>query len=299
MDRSPHRLSPVATIVLVAALAVAAGCTKPARPLTVASKNSTEQLILGEIVAQHAEKRLGKTVERRLGLGNTLTCHEALQGGEIDVYPEYTGAALVGIHRVEAPPDPGPTWERAKDEYLKQDFKLFPPLGFEDAFILVVRPQDAERLKIARIGDLEKREGVYWKVAVSAEFIERPDGLRGLNRTYKIPWAASPITMDPQMLVPALRDKQVGMSVTQSTDGWLRDVPVTILEDDQHSFPPYQGALVMRRKAIEKFPGIEAAFNELSGKISNEGMREMNWQVDIKKRQPADVARDFLKSAGL
>src|SRR5258708_36674879 len=111
MDRIERR----GMLSVVVALAIAAGCTKPPRPLTIGSKNQTEQLILGEILAQHAEKRLGQPVERRLGLGNTLTCHEALQGGEIDGYPEYTGVALVTIHRVEAPPDAGPSWERAKE----------------------------------------------------------------------------------------------------------------------------------------------------------------------------------------
>ncbi len=135
-------------------------------------------------------------------------------------------------------------------------------------------------------------------MGVGYEFLERPDGVRALNRAYKIPWASAPIQMDLQLLMPALRDKQVGMVVTQSTDGWLQDYPAKLLQDDLHCFPPYQAMLVMRQRAITKFPAIESAFEELSGRISDETMRKLNWEVDVKKRDPAEVARQVLKSAG-
>jgi osmoprotectant transport system substrate-binding protein len=273
-------------------LAALSGCSGE-RVFTVASKNFTEQVILGEIVAQHLERRLGRPVSRKLNLGGTLLAHQALVAGEIDVYPEYTGTALTAVLNLPAESDPAVVFEGVAREYQSR-WKLawLPPLGFNNTFAMVMRGEEARRRKLETLSDAARSRPVF-QLGAGYEFLNRPDGFPALQKTYNLPLASGIKTMDMGLLYQALAQGQVNLIAANSTDGLLSAQDLKILADDKRSFPPYQAALVLR-------PGDAEAgrvLGELSGKISNETMRKLNYEVDGKHRPVAEVAKEFL--AGL
>ncbi len=285
----------VATLLL---LIGAFGCDGE-RPIVVASKNFTEQVILGEMIAQHLEHRLKKPVDRRLNLGGTLLAHQALINGDIDVYPEYTGTALMAVLKKPPSSDPAVVLGIVRDEYRSRwGVQWLDPLGFNDTFAIVVRGEEARRSKIRTISDAAKRPG-GWKMGMGYEFQQRPDGLAGLMRTYSLPLDGSVKTMDLGLLYRALEQGQVNMVAANSTDGLLSVLDVRVLEDDRRYFPPYQAAIALRRDIAEATPGLEDALRELSGILTDKQMQQLNYQVDGEHRAVEEVVRDFLRRVDL
>lgn len=283
------------TLCLIAiALALTPGCREN-RNLTVGSKNFTEQVILGEIIAQHLERRLDKKVDRSLNLGGTIVVHSAIMGGSIDVYPEYSYTALSAILKMSMlNNDAQGILERIREVY-SQTYRLdvLPPLGFNNSFVMAVAKDTADKYKLRTISDAEKLEDT-WVLGVGYEFEQRPDGLPALNEKYDVPTRGAPVTMDLGLLYKALEQKQVNMVAGNATDAQLMGAPVTVLEDDRGAFGPYQALLVVSQASETKHPGLKAALLELSGKISEEEMRRMNYEADIQKTPAAKVAAAFL-----
>jgi osmoprotectant transport system substrate-binding protein len=274
------------------------GCGRD-RPITVGSKNFTEQVIIGEIAAQHVSLRLSQRVNRKLNLGGTLLAHQALVQGGLDLYPEYTGTALTSILKLSPSSDPAAVFATVKAEYLKRfNIHWLDPLGFNNTFAMVIRGPDARRNKIASLSDAS-RYANGWTLGVGYEFQQRPDGLPGLLKTYKLPLKGSPRTMDLGLLYKALEDKQVDMVAANATDGLLSVMDVTVLRDDKRYFPPYQAALIVRDDLLAAHPMLKDILALLSGKFSDEIMRTLNYQVDGKHRPVAEVALTFLRASGL
>lgn len=277
--------------------AVLAGCGRD-RPITVGSKNFTEQVIIGEIVAQHVSLRLSQRVDRKLNLGGTLLAHQALVQGGLDLYPEYTGTALTSILKLPPSSDPADVFATVKAEYLRRfNIHWLDPLGFNNTFAMVIRGPDARRNKIDSLSDAARYAG-GWTLGVGYEFQQRPDGLPGLLKTYKLPLKRSPRTMDLGLLYKALEDKQVDMVAANATDGLLSVMDVTVLRDDKRYFPPYQAALIVRDDLLAAHPTLKDILALLSGKFSDEIMRTLNYQIDGKHRPLAEVAMTFLRAAG-
>lgn len=280
-------------LAIAAFLLSGLGCSRP-HTLTVGSKNFTEQIILGEIVAQQLERRLGGKVDRTLDLGGTLLAQNALRHGEIDLYPEYTGTALTAVLKQPPSSDPRAVLERVRAEYRRRwQLDWLDPLGFDNTFAMVVRGPDARAQGIESLSDAARRKQ-GWSLGVGYEFLQRPDGLSGLLRTYHLPLAGTPKSMDLGLLYSALEQKQIDMAAANMTDGRLSVLDVTVLRDDRHYFPPYQAAIVVRTQALAAHAGLRAALEQLSGKISAAAMRNLNYQVDGKHRQVAEVAREWL-----
>jgi glycine betaine/choline ABC-type transport system substrate-binding protein len=275
-----------------------AGCSRP-RPIVVGSKNFAEQLVLGEIAAQHLENRLKIPVERRLNLGGTTLAHEALVTGEIDLYPEYTGTALTAILKLPSDYDPASVAERVRLEYQRQ-FRVvwMPPLGFENGFALAIRGGEARAGKLETLSDAAQY-APGWRLGAGYEFSERPDGYAALMKTYSLPMKAAMRTMDLGLLYRALVSGQVNIAAGSGTDGMLSSLDVKVLRDDKHAFPPYEAAFVVREAALAAHPGLREALAELSGKLSNKVMQSLNYEVDGKHVPAAEVAKGFLKTAGL
>ena len=289
------------------------GCSR-GRQLTVGSKNFTEQVILGEIVAQHVSLRLSERVDRKLNLGGTLLAHQALVKGDLDLYPEYTGTALSAILKLPlssarvgrgpakgAPPTPTPAeaLTRVRKEYKKRfNIDWLDPLGFNNTFAMVIRGEDARKHQIETLSDAAGLAN-GWTLGVGYEFQQRRDGLVGLLKTYKLPLKRSPRTMDLGLLYKALEQKQVDMVAANATDGLLSVLDVKVLKDDKGCFPPYQASLAVRADALTKHPPLKHALEQLSGLISDEIMRTLNYQVDGKHLPVSEVALTFLRSAGL
>jgi osmoprotectant transport system substrate-binding protein len=300
MRRLPGLRSGVFTC-LVVAWVVALGSCGAARQdeIVVGSKNFSEQALLGEIVAQHLEARTHREVTRRFYLAGSYICQQALLAGRIDLYVEYTGTALTAILHDSLEADPRAVYERVRSEYQRRfGLEVLASLGFNNTFAIVVRGEDARRLHLKTISDAAPfaRE---WRAGFGYEFMERPDGFAGLARTYGLAFKETPRILDLGLLYRALLEKQVDFVAGNSTDGLLAARDLKMLEDDKHYFPPYEAVPVVREDALGRFPEMRGALLELAGKINDEEMRRMNFEVDGEHRDIADVAREFLRAKGL
>lgn len=285
-------------LAIAVTAALCAGCSR-SRPITVGAKNFTEQLILGEIIAQHLERSLEQKIDRRLNLGGTLLAHQALVNGEIDLYPEYTGTALTAILKLPPSSDPAAVLENVRGEYRSRwSVEWLDPFGFNNTFAMVIRGEDARALGISTLSDAAARNA-GWRLGAGYEFSQRPDGLPGLLETYKLRIMGTPKTMDLGLLYQALESRQVDMVAANSTDGLLSVLGVRVLEDDKGYFPPYEAAIAVRAESLVTHPGLREALEQLSGKFSDETMRKLNYEVDGKHRHVGEVASEFLKQGRL
>jgi osmoprotectant transport system substrate-binding protein len=279
---------------LAAALAVSLLTCSHEPRVRVASKNFSEQLVLGEIVAQHLENRLHGHVSRKLDLGGTLLTQQAIVAGDVDVYPEYTGTALTAVLKERPLKDPSKVLDAVRQGYAQWHLEWLDPLGFENTFAMAIRKDDTHLTTLSQAAMARD-----WKLGAGYEFAHREDGLPGLVKTYGLHLAGSVKTMDLGLIYQALTKHQVDMVAGNSTDGMLSVLPITVLEDDKHYFPPYECALVVREAAERQFPALRPALIELSGRISSETMRRLNYELDGKHRPAREIARDFLRSTGL
>jgi glycine betaine/choline ABC-type transport system substrate-binding protein len=278
---------------LALAFCLLAGC-RPADRVVVGSKNFSEQVLLGEIVAQSIERRAHLPVQRRLGLGGTFVCDHALRAGEIDVYVEYTGTAFTAILKRPPISDRARVLEEVRNAYAASGIDWTSPLGFENAFALVVRAEDAERLGVRTISDLAAHP--EWRAAFGYEFMERADGFAGLARTYGLRFEQPPRTLDLGLLYRALVDRQADVAAGNSTDGLIASLGLRVLTDDRGYFPPYDAVPVVRRSVLDRHPEVRAALESLGGRIDAEEMRRLNYRVDGDKVSAEQVAREFLSS---
>jgi glycine betaine/choline ABC-type transport system substrate-binding protein len=284
-----------AQIVACLMLLTALGCSRQPS-VVVGSKNFTEQIILGEILAQQLERRTQLVVKRKFNLGGTLLTQEALVSGALDLYPEYTGTALMAILKEQPSPDPEVVFRRVKSAYHDRwRLEWLPPLGFANTFAMTVRGETAGAERLKTISDAARSQRP-WRLGTGYEFLQRPDGLSGLRRTYGLRIHDAPVTMDLGLLYQALTHGQVDMIAANSTDGLLSVLDVRVLFDDKKYFPPYECAPVVRESTLAAYPELRAALGELSGRISEPAMRRLNYEVDGKHRSPRDVASDFLKT---
>ena len=291
MDRTTH-------LCALAPLLLLTGCG-PRNHIVVGSKNFTEQLILGEIIAQHIEARLHQPVERKLDLGGTLLAHQALLAKGIDLYPEYTGTAYTNVLKRSGVTDPAVVLEQVRAEYSRAfHLDFLDPLGFENSFAMTIRGPDARSRHLKTLSDAAA-DPMGFTLGAGYEFLTRPDAYGALNRAYSIKWTAAPRSMDLGLLYQALEQKKISMAAANTTDGLLNKLDVTVLKDDKHVFPPYQACIVVREDTLAAYPNLRAILTELSGKISDTEMRNMNYEVDAQHRPARDVAKEFLQRAGL
>ncbi len=294
--RAP-RLAAVAAL-LVAALAAAPAAPAAARAtaetvVRVGAKNFTEQEILGELVAQAIERRTELEVERRLGLGGTDICHAALLGGELDVYVEYTGTALLNVLRRPVIPNPWRAHRTVTARYLDRfDLAWLPPIGFDNTYCLAVRRADAEANDWWTISDLAGDAGGL-RAGFTAEFMERPDGLPGLAERYELAFDAT-VDLEPGLMYGAVAAGQVDVIGAFATDGRIAELDLVVLEDDRDFFPPYDAAPVVRGELLDRHPEVRAALAVLAGTIDDAEMRRLNAMVDVDGREPAAVAAAWL-----
>ena len=280
--------------------AVLAGCSPP-RPdhPVIGAKNFTEQVVLGELLAQEIEEKSDLDVERRFYLAGSYICHQALTSGRIDAYVEYSGTALTAILKQPVDRDPERALATVRNLYQsKYQITVGPPLGFENTFAMVIRGDDAQRLHLTKLSQAA-RYTPQWRLGVGYEFEQRPDGLRGLSAAYGLKFAGPPRTMDLGLLYRALEARQVDMIAANSTDGPIQTLGLTVLDDDKHYFPPYQAVPLVRDEALQEWPAMQDAIRALAGKVSAKDMRAMNEAVDGEHQDPADVVREFRKSKGL
>ncbi|MDP3720595.1 MAG: ABC transporter permease/substrate-binding protein [Acidobacteriota bacterium] len=303
--RSARHVAVLAVVALLAAAAVWSGRATAGRAdLVVGSKNFTEQVVLGELLAQAIERQ-GLTVDRRLNLGGTAIAHEALLSGGIDLYVEYTGTALTAIFNEAASADSEAVFETVRGRYAALGATLMPRLGFNNTFAILVRGDDAKRLGLRTVSDLAgmvrlkadatlPRADATWRAGFGYEFLERPDGFKGLSAAYGLSFAASPRVMDLNLIYRALAAGEIDVTAGDATSGLIEALGLAVLEDDRHYFPVYDASPVARASMLLQYPAAAAAVRNLAGRISAADMRQMNFAVDGEKQDPAAVVRAFL-----
>jgi len=270
-------------------LAATVGCTSGPPAVVVGSKNFTEQRILGELLAQTIE-RAGMRAERKLDLGGTLVCDTALRAGAIDVYVEYTGTALTAILHEAPASDAATVRARVAAAYEPAELVWLPPLGFDNTFALVVRPEARVQTISAAVAPASG-----WQAAFGYEFQSRPDGAPLLANVYGLHFAGVR-TMDLGLLYQAIAERQVDLVVGSATDAAIERLGLVVLADDRHAFPPYEAAPVARQAALARHAGLEPALRSLAGTIDAATMRRLNAAVDGARRPPAEVVTEWLRT---
>src|ERR1700722_4871278 len=275
----------IATLLLCGLTA----CAPPrSSRITIGAKNFTEQVVLGELLAQEIEAVTGESVDRRFYLAGSYLCQQALVSGRIDGYVEYTGTALTAILKQPLPPvgqrDAASVLATVGRLYASRyNVEVGPPLGFEDTFAMVVRGDDARRLGMKTIDDAVAHAG-QMKLGVGYEFEERPDGLRGLEAAYGLRFAGQPRVMDLGLLYRALEAHQVDMVAGNSTDGPIRALGLVGLGGDRPYFPPSRAGRLGRGDSLRRHPEIRTALERLAGKVTADEVQAMNDAVDRQHR---------------
>lgn len=278
-------------------------------PVKIGSKDFTEQLILGEMYALLLENA-GITTEKHLNLGGTQVAQEALVAGEIDLYPEYTGTGLTvvlgqAIDAVKATPVPeGETidqvvFQTVADGYLEQ-FNLvwLDESAFNNTQALAVKRAFSEENTITTISELAAKAGEL-KIVAPSDFVERPDGLKGLEDFYGMKFG-DVLSVAPGIRYQALEDDQAQVVLAFGTDGQVAGMDLVLLKDDKNLWPPYHVAPVVRKETLDANAGLAEALNPLAPILTDVVMSGLNWQVDgPDKLEPAEVAAAFLKEQGL
>jgi osmoprotectant transport system permease protein len=292
-SRSPTGLRVVAALAAAAIATSGIVAARSRRAIVVGSKNFTEQLILGELIAQAIERDTGLAVDRRLNLGGTLICERALQTGDIDVYVEYTGTALTAVFHQPISNDAQGVFSTVRELYARTGRTLLPPLGFNNTFAILVRGRDARDRGLRTIEEAA-RDTPRWIAGFGYEFLERPDGYAGLAKTYGLRFRAEPRVMDLTLSYRALASGQVDLIAGDATAGLIKGLDLFRLEDNRHYFPPYDAAPVARAETLLRYPQVRRALEKLGGRVSADDMQAMNYATDAKHEDPADVARRFL-----
>ncbi|MGB9680171.1 MAG: glycine betaine ABC transporter substrate-binding protein [Thermoanaerobacteraceae bacterium] len=287
----------VAFLVLFALTFIISGCSSKDK-IVVGSKNFTEQIILGNMIATMIEKNTNIPVVRQLNLGGTDVAFKALKNGNIDVYAEYTGTGLVDILNMPTQKDPQKVYDEVK-KIFKEKYNLvwLKPFGFNNTYTLAMEPAIADKYNINTFSQLAKISNKFI-LGCSMEFTARPDGYPGLEKAYGMHFKEVK-GMDTGLRYPAIEKNNVQVIDAFSTDGLLEAFKLKTLEDDKHFFPPYYAAPLIRESTLKKYPEVEKVLNELAGQINDETMRKLNYKVDKLGDDPRKVADDFLKEKGL
>jgi osmoprotectant transport system permease protein len=282
-----------AAIVLVGVSAtVFAAWPRPER-IVIGSKNFTEQVILGELMAQAIERYAGLPVDRRLNLGGTFICDRAIQTGDIDLYVEYSGTALTAVFKQPVERDPRAVLDRVRQLYAGTGRATLPPLGFSNTFAILVRAADARGRGLTRLSELAAH-APGWRAAFGYEFLDRPDGYTGLAAAYGLRFLEPPRAMDLTLVYRALAEGQVDVVAGDATAGLIDALNLSMLEDDRQYFPPYDAVPVMHAPTLLRHPEIGRAVARLGGRVDAAAMRRMNYAVDAQRVDPAAVVSAFL-----
>lgn len=269
------------------------------RTVVVAGKLGPEPEILINMYKLLIEGKSDIHVKLRPNFGKTSFLYEALKSGDIDIYPEFTGTITSSLLKGETvtSTDPRQVYELARDGILKQDnLVLLEPMAYENTYAIAVRSNFAHKYELKDISDLVRVEDRS-RAGFSLEFEDRADGGRGLRRVYGLELDVA--TMEPSLKYEALLKDDVQIIEVYSTDSEIRQYHLAVLADDRHLFPPYQGAPLLRKDTLEKYPELAPILNTLAGKITDAEMAEMNYRVKVEKIPARQVAGEYLRSHGL
>ncbi|OMF61951.1 osmoprotectant update ABC transporter permease/substrate-binding subunit OpuFB [Paenibacillus sp. FSL R5-0766] len=269
------------------------------KDLVISGKLGAEPEILINMYKLLIEKDTDLTVELKPGLGKTPFLFNALNSGDIDIYPEFTGTAISEFMKETAvSTDRTEVYEQARDGMLSQfNMVLLNPMDYNNTYTLAVPKSIADQYNLKTISDLKPVEQQI-KAGFTLEFSDREDGYLGIQKKYGIEFP-NVATMEPKLRYGALQRGDINLVDAYSTDSELRQYELVVLEDDQELFPPYQGAPMLRQETADQYPQLVEVLNQLAGKITDDEMRQMNYDVNVEGENPEQVAREYLKQAGL
>ena len=278
--------------------AILAGCSGK-ETLTVGSKDFGENIVLGEMFAQLIEENTDLKVERKLNMGGTFVCFEAIKNGNIDLYPEYTGTGLTAQLKMDVINDSDEAYRIVSEEFDKQfDVKWLEPLGFNNTYTLAVTQDVYQEYGLETYSDLAAvSENLIF--GAEHEFFDRQDGFDGLIEKYNMTFKGEPTKMNVALKYQAIGKGDIDVTDAFATDGPIKQYNLKVLEDDLSFFPPYYAAPIIRNKTLEKKPELEEILNKLSGKIDDAAMTELNYKIDVEGESVESVAKAFLQAQGL
>ncbi|MGG2092320.1 ABC transporter permease/substrate-binding protein [Bacillus sp. S13(2024)] len=295
---SPRRIAVASVAVVVIIIAPFLWSTQK-KDIIIAGKLGSEPEILIQMYKQLIEQDTDLKVETKPGFGKTSFVFEALKSGEIDIYPEFSGTALSTFVKEEPKStDRQEVYEQARNGMeQKYNMKLLKPMKYNNTYALAVPKQIAEQYNIKTISNL-KNVSSQMKAGFTLEFADREDGYKGIQKLYNIQFPNLK-TMEPKLRYSAVQSGDVNVIDAYSTDSELQQYGLQVLEDDRGLFPPYQGAPLLREETLKKYPEIEKSLNKLAGKITDEEMRKMNYEVNVEGKAAENVAHEFLQKEGL
>lgn len=269
-----------------------------AKPVRVGSKDFTEEFIVGNMYALLLENN-GIPVERKLNLGGTPVLQQALVSDQVDIYPEYTGTGLLTVLKLPTNTNREQVFNSVRDEYKKQ-FNLvwLTPAPMNNTQALAMRREVAQAKGIKTISDMAAQAATLTMIG-PPEFEQREDGLPGISKAYGNFKLKAYLPVDPGLRYEGLVNGQADVVVAFGTDGQISAFDLVVLEDDKGLFPPYQIAPVVRQQAVDANPKLAEVLNKLAPLLTDATMQRLNYEVDGKKREPADVAKEFLQQNGL
>ncbi len=262
--------------------------------IVIGSKDFTEQVILGELLAQTIEGSTQIKVQRKFNLGDTLVCETAMRAGDLDLYVEYTGTALTAIFKQPVILDSAEVMRRVGAGYAATGRVMLAPLGFNNTYVILTRGDDARNLGIKTISDAVKY-ATGWRAGFGSAFMDREDGYRGLAQTYGLKFREAPLAMNLSLTYRALAEKQVDLISGDATNGLIAKLDLYALEDDRRYFPPYHAVPVIRSETLNRHPELRGVFDRLADRISDQEMRQMNYEADVEHRDVSLVVKAFLE----
>ena len=285
------------SLALVLLMFTIVGCSPKGDKITIGAKNFTESRLLATMFKVLIEEKTDLSVEVR-EFGGTQLVFRALRGGDVDVYPEYTGTAYTVMLDLPAISDADETYNIVKQKFQENyNLEWLGQLGFNNTYVLTVREEMANELNLERFSDLiDHDEDMI--LGSTFEFLERSDGYPGLQEHYGFQFADTK-GFDPGLTYSSLRNGHVDVIDAFSTDGRIKAFNLYPLEDDKQFFPPYYAAPLINGASLEKHPELREVLSLLEGKITDEEMRQLNYSIDEQGLTEEQVARDFLKSKGL
>lgn len=269
------------------------------QPLIIAGKLGTEPNILIQMYKLLIENQTDIKVELKENLGKTAFLYQALKSGAIDLYPEFTGTITKTL--LKNPPKSSNNarlvYEQAKLGIKREDDLVYlRPMAYQNTYALAVKQDFATKYHLQTISDLQKVSS-FAIAGFTLEFSQRADGNKGLQSKYQLNLKVK--TMEPALRYKALERGDIQVIDVYSTDSEIRRYHLKVLQDNRQLFPPYQGAPLMRAETLKKYPDLKPVLNQLAGKITTKQMQELNYQVDVLKKSPRQVAQKFLSEQGL
>ena len=285
------------SLVLLSSI-VLTGCSGGEK-IVVGSKDFSENILLGEMFAQLIEAKTDIKVDRKLNLGGTFVCFEAIKNGDIDIYPEYTGTGLTAQLKMDVISDQDEAYRVVAEEFNKQfDIKWLSPLGFNNTYTLAVTDKVYQQYGVKTFSDLAKiSENLVF--GAEHEFFDRQDGYDGLVKKYSMKFKGEPKKMNVSLKYQAIGNGDMDVTDAFSTDGAIKQYNLKVLTDDMGFFPPYYAAPIIKNATLEKHPELEDILNMLANVIDDATMTELNYKVDVEGKDVATVVEEFLNKKNL